>query len=51
MRSDHGYDDDTCMEPVDLNMGKRSKSNRHNIIKTSQLFFAWTIQWYTSGFK
>ena len=53
MWSDHEYDDDTFVEPVDLNDEDRPNPFGHNIIpvKTSQLYIAWAIPWYTSGFK
>ena len=52
MWSDHEYDDDTFVaETEDLCRSERPKQTGHNITKTSQLYFAGLIPWYTSGFE
>jgi hypothetical protein len=56
MWSDHEYDDDTFMDyAVDLDRSERPNPKNHNresnTIKTSQLYFAGLIPWYTSGFE
>ena len=58
MWSDFGYDDDIAKDNTgDLSRSERPKQKRHNRehniipIKTSQLYLAGLIPWYTSGFE